>query len=233
MPGDARREAERPPWLAVIGTITLAPLFAGAVIVLGPYLLSGWRLDAPFYGWAPSRWIGVALVILPIPPLLDFLLRFVHEGHGTPAPFAPPRRLVVSGPFRYVRNPAYLCAVSIIAGQGLTSTSVLVYAAVVALAFHLFVVSTRSPRCARRSVRTTWPAAARCLGGFRASSLGFGVATARPPDGRCGDRRPPRQHSFRNDPQSRAPAAELGCDPKTLRSRLGRGEAVRIPDAPP
>src|SRR5207244_10673307 len=27
MPGDARREAERPPWLAVIGTITLAPLF--------------------------------------------------------------------------------------------------------------------------------------------------------------------------------------------------------------
>jgi len=145
MPGDARREAERPPWLAVIGTITLAPLFAGAVIVLGPYLLSGWRLDAPFYGWAPSRWIGVALVILPIPPLLDFLLRFVHEGHGTPAPFAPPRRLVVSGPFRYVRNPAYLCAVSIIAGQGLTSTSVLVYAAVVALAFHLFVVLYEEP----------------------------------------------------------------------------------------
>ncbi len=142
MPGDARREAERPPWFAVVGTVTFAPLFAGSVILLGPYLLSGWNLDAPFFGWAPSRWIGVALVILPIPPLLDFLMRFVREGHGTPAPFAPPRRLVVSGPFRYVRNPAYLCAVSMIVGQGffLGGTSVLVYAGVVALAFHLFVV---------------------------------------------------------------------------------------------
>ena len=147
MPGDARRDAERPPWFAVIGSITLAPLFAGSVIVLGPYLLSGWKLDAPFFGWAPSRWIGGALVILPIPPLLDFLVRFVREGHGTPAPFAPPRRLVVSGSFRYVRNPAYLCAVSMIAGQGLLlgSTSVLVYAAVVALAFHLFVILYEEP----------------------------------------------------------------------------------------
>jgi protein-S-isoprenylcysteine O-methyltransferase Ste14 len=140
MQGEARREAERPPWFAVIGTILLAPLFAGSVIVLGPYLLSGWKLDAPFFGWAPSRWVGVALVILPIPPLLDFLVRFVREGHGTPAPFAPPRHLVVSGSFRYVRNPAYLCAVMMLVGQGLflASTSVLLYAAVVALAFHLY-----------------------------------------------------------------------------------------------
>ena len=115
MPGDPRQEAERPPWFAVVGTITFAPLFAGSVIVLGPYLLSGWKLDAPFFAWAPSRWIGGALAIFPIPPLLDFLVRFVREGHGTPAPFAPPRRLVVCGPFRYVRNPAYLCAVSMIA----------------------------------------------------------------------------------------------------------------------
>ena len=30
MPGDPRQEAERPPWFAVIGTITFAPLFAGS-----------------------------------------------------------------------------------------------------------------------------------------------------------------------------------------------------------
>jgi len=147
MPGNARREAARPPWFAVIGTITFAPLFAGSVIGLGPYLLSGWRLDAPFFGWAPSRWIGGVLMILPVPPLLDFLLRFVREGHGTPAPFVPPRHLVVSGPFRYVRNPACLCAASMIVGQGLFlgSTRVLVYAAVVALAFHLLVVLYEEP----------------------------------------------------------------------------------------
>jgi protein-S-isoprenylcysteine O-methyltransferase Ste14 len=147
MRSEARREAETPPWLAVIGTIIFAPLFAGSVFVLGPYLLSGWKLDAPLFGWHPSRWIGGALVILPIPPLLDFLVRFVRQGHGTPAPFAPPQRLVVSGPFRYVRNPAYLCGVLTIVGQGLLlgSTSVLIYAAVAALAFHLFVVLYEEP----------------------------------------------------------------------------------------
>src|SRR5204862_7750006 len=148
MPGDPRQEAERPPWFAVVGTITFAPLFAGSVIVLGPYLLSGWKLDAPFFAWAPSRWIGGALAIFPIPPLLDFLVRFVREGHGTPAPFAPPRRLVVGGAFRYVRNPAYLCAVSIILGQGLflTSTSLLVYPAGVPRARPLSVPLSDEPR---------------------------------------------------------------------------------------
>jgi len=220
----------------VIGTITFAPLFAGSVIVLGPYLLSGWKLDAPFFAWAPSRWIGGALAIFPIPPLLDFLVRFVSEGHGTPAPFAPPRRLVVSGPFRYVRNPAYLCAVSMITGQGLflASTSVLAYAVVVALAFHLFVVLYEEPTLRETFGADSWPTAARCLGGSAPHSWGSGW-------------RPlgldltavveivvhhASTHSATTH-TSRAPAAELGCDPKTLRSRLGRGEAVRIPDAPP
>jgi protein-S-isoprenylcysteine O-methyltransferase Ste14 len=33
---------------------------------------------------------------------------FGHTGHGTPAPFAPPQRLVVVGFYRYVRNPMYV-----------------------------------------------------------------------------------------------------------------------------
>ncbi|MFH1283652.1 MAG: isoprenylcysteine carboxylmethyltransferase family protein [bacterium] len=30
---------------------------------------------------------------------------FVKFGHGTPAPWDPPKKLVVLGPYRYVRNP--------------------------------------------------------------------------------------------------------------------------------
>jgi protein-S-isoprenylcysteine O-methyltransferase Ste14 len=33
------------------------------------------------------------------------LSRFIREGRGTLAPWDPPRRLVVRGPYRYVRNP--------------------------------------------------------------------------------------------------------------------------------
>jgi len=33
---------------------------------------------------------------------------FGRTGHGTPAPMAPPQRLVVVGFYRYVRNPMYV-----------------------------------------------------------------------------------------------------------------------------
>src|SRR4029077_15107056 len=111
-----------------------------------PYYLSGWRLrPLPFD--PVGRWLGAIMVIAAIPPLIAFLVRFVNEGHGTPAPFAPPRRLVVGGPFRRVRNPGYISAVAIIFGQGLFfgSTSVLVYAVVFALVCHLFVVVYEEP----------------------------------------------------------------------------------------
>lgn len=50
--------------------------------------------------------IGLAGAILA----LWCILAFVVLGKGTPAPFDPPRRLVVRGPYRLVRNPMYIGA---------------------------------------------------------------------------------------------------------------------------
>jgi protein-S-isoprenylcysteine O-methyltransferase Ste14 len=43
----------------------------------------------------------------------------VVEGIGTPAPIAPPQRLVVGGPYRWVRNPMYVAIITAILGQAL------------------------------------------------------------------------------------------------------------------
>jgi protein-S-isoprenylcysteine O-methyltransferase Ste14 len=136
-----------PPLWAILGTLLAAPVFVGVLIVYVPWTLTGWRFRAPVAGWEPTRWIGAALIVLAVPVLGDFLLRFVLEGHGTPVPVAPPPRLVVRGPYRFVRNPAYVAVTAAIAGQGLLlgSRDVLVYAAGMALAFHLLVVGHEEP----------------------------------------------------------------------------------------
>ena len=74
------------------------------------------------------------------------------EGRGTPAPIAPTEHLVVGGPFRWVRNPGYLSVVALLVGQALlfASPAFSVYAAVVALGFHLFVVLYEEPTLRRQ-----------------------------------------------------------------------------------
>ena len=69
------------------------------------------------------------------------------RGLGTPAPVFPTRHLVVSGLYRYVRNPMYLAVVSTILGQGLTfgNVTLLEYGGLVWLLFHLFVVVYEEP----------------------------------------------------------------------------------------
>ncbi len=75
------------------------------------------------------------------------ILTFVVLGRGTPAPFDPPRRLVVRGPYRYVRNPMYLGAGLALVGAAVVyhSLSLLGYFAVLAVLTHGLVVSYEEP----------------------------------------------------------------------------------------
>jgi protein-S-isoprenylcysteine O-methyltransferase Ste14 len=75
------------------------------------------------------------------------ILTFVVAGRGTPAPFDPPRRLVVVGPYRCVRNPMYQGAGLALAGAALfyQSWALLGYTAVFALVTYLFVVVYEEP----------------------------------------------------------------------------------------
>ena len=49
--------------------------------------------------------LGVVLLAVGLALFVSSLRRFANEGDGTLAPWDPPRRLVVRGPYRYVRNP--------------------------------------------------------------------------------------------------------------------------------
>ena len=90
--------------------------------------------------------------------LVESFLRFVFVGRGTPAPVAPPEGLVVSGFYRYTRNPMYLAVVSAIVGQALLfgSSNLLAYAVLIWLLVSGFVIVYEEPVLRRkfgRSVR--------------------------------------------------------------------------------
>jgi protein-S-isoprenylcysteine O-methyltransferase Ste14 len=137
---------------ALLGTIIFTLTIPGTAIVLVPYLLTGWNLRPPFLGIEATRSLGGALIVLAAPLFFRILAGFVREGRGTPAPIAPTQRLVVGGPFRWVRNPGYVAVVSLVVGQALLfgSGAVLAYAGFLALAFHVFVVLYEEPTLRRQ-----------------------------------------------------------------------------------
>lgn len=72
---------------------------------------------------------------------------FGATGRGTPAPIDAPTLLVVRGLYAYVRNPMYVGVLSVIFGWALFfgSSSIAIYAACVAVGFHLFVLFYEEP----------------------------------------------------------------------------------------
>ena len=115
------------------GVATAAFFIVGPGVVAGlvPWLISGWQVRGPMSPFAIVRMaIGGLLLVLGIVVLVRAFARFVMEGRGTPAPIAPPERLVVGGEYRFVRNPMYVALIMAVLGQAMIfgSLGLLVYA---------------------------------------------------------------------------------------------------------
>lgn len=126
---------------------TYSALFIGLLLILLPdQILSSTGIVQPS---AIGAWqiTGTLLGASGAALALACILTFVFVGRGTPAPFDPPRRLVIRGPYRFVRNPMYLGAGLALAGAALFYQSVplLGYAGVFLLITHLFVVLYEEP----------------------------------------------------------------------------------------
>lgn len=137
---------------AFLGSAFFFLLAPGTAAGLVPWTLTGWRFRPPLLGLAATRIAGGLLILAALLGLIDCFARFALEGNGTPAPAAPPDRLVVSGPYRHVRNPIYGAVVTLILGQALLlgAPALLVYGILFWLGAHLFVVRAEEPRLGRR-----------------------------------------------------------------------------------
>lgn len=153
----------------LVRTVVYVTLFVGFVLVYLPSrIVSGPRLSAatPALAFAGMIVAGVGAALV-----LWCVGSFVFVGRGTPFPLDPPRRLVVRGPYAYVRNPMYVGAFLVLTGAAIRFASIplLVYAALFQLALHAMVVFYEERALAeqfgadydsyRAQVRRWWPRA--------------------------------------------------------------------------
>ena len=132
---------------AIVISAIFAVIAPGTVAGIVPWWISRWNLQAPFLHFYGFRVIGVVLIVTSLPVLLDSFARFALQGLGTPAPVFPTRHLVVTGLYRYVRNPMYVAVIGLIAGQALLlgNRTSSFYGIVVWLCFYTFVLLYEEP----------------------------------------------------------------------------------------
>jgi protein-S-isoprenylcysteine O-methyltransferase Ste14 len=155
--------------MVVFRAVTYATLFIGFVLVFLPARVLARAGVRPPAALGLPQIVGMLVVAAGAALALWCILAFAFVGRGTPAPFDPPRRLVVRGPYERVRNPMYVGATLALAGAALfyRSGALLGYAALFLALAHLFVVVYEEPTLRRtfgadydayrRRVSRWWP----------------------------------------------------------------------------
>jgi protein-S-isoprenylcysteine O-methyltransferase Ste14 len=152
-----------------VRAVTYAALFIGLVLIYVPARLLSWSGIVRPAAIEVQQVAGMAIGAAGAAVALWCIFTFASIGRGTPAPFDPPRRLVIQGPYHFVRNPMYIGAGLALAGAALfyESFPLVGYTGLFLLAAHLFVVWYEEPALRRTfgqeycayccQVRRWWP----------------------------------------------------------------------------
>lgn len=121
----------------------------GLVAGLIPYWILGgdaknlFAQPFEFYHYA-----GIIMFIIGLVIMLSCIVSFAVKGRGTLSPLDPTKRLVVTGLYRFSRNPMYVGVMLILIGEALffQSINLWIYLILVFTAFNLFIMLHEEPR---------------------------------------------------------------------------------------
>lgn len=128
----------------LLKTLLFTVIVPGTVTVYVPVFLL--RPEWPS-SWGPLQWLSVPVLAAGLAIYVWCASDFTFTGGGTPAPIDPPKTLVMSGLYRYSRNPMYVGVLSILIGEVLffASPPHLLYTAAIFAAFQSFIVFYEEP----------------------------------------------------------------------------------------
>src|SRR5262245_54638769 len=103
----------------LLKSIFFTILLPGTVTLVVPYLILSGRAARATERAAVWQWLGLVPIVIGAGALLRCVWDFAAQGRGTLAPVDPPKELVVSGLYRWVRNPMYVGVLSVLLGEAL------------------------------------------------------------------------------------------------------------------
>lgn len=120
--------------------------------MLVPYLLLSPRYDSFKIELSHLRFFGLVPLLIGVVIYVWCAWDFTFIGKGTPAPFDPPKELVVKGPYQYVRNPMYVFVALALIGEAilLETTTLVLFAGLALTFFHFWVVLYEEPTLKRK-----------------------------------------------------------------------------------
>ena len=113
----------------------------GIVAGLAPYWILRGDIDVK-QSWQFYHYAGASIFIIGLIIMLHCIINFAIKGRGTLSPADPTKRLVISGLYKYSRNPMYVGVMLILVSESIffKAQSLWMYSLFVFIAFNLFII---------------------------------------------------------------------------------------------
>lgn len=123
----------------------------GIVAGLIPYLILGDKVNDIFVQQLLQRGLhnsGAIIFLIGFVIMLSCIISFAVKGRGTLSPADPTKKLVISGLYRFSRNPMYVGVTLILIGEAIffQSVELWIYSLFVFAAFNVFTMLVEEPR---------------------------------------------------------------------------------------
>jgi protein-S-isoprenylcysteine O-methyltransferase Ste14 len=121
----------------------------GIVALFIPFWLSGESLNTLFaHPFASNHFLGLSVFAVGSVLTLICIANFAIRGRGTLSPADPTKKLVISGPYRFSRNPMYVGVTMMLIGESIffQSYTLGAYTLLIFIAFYMFIVLFEEPR---------------------------------------------------------------------------------------
>jgi len=141
-----------PMWSLIFRNLFFTILQPGLVAGLFPYWILGSRFsETAKSSFKTFQYVATVIFIIGFAIMVYCIGLFAVKGRGTLSPADPTKKLVISGMYRYSRNPMYIGVMLMLIAEAIffRSVNLWIYAFVVFIGFNLFILLHEEPRLTR------------------------------------------------------------------------------------